>query len=255
MLILLLIMGYAWPLDDGYGNQGDKKITSNFGDFRPAYGIHVSHLHEGIDIPEPDNAQTLEIFVWPIDCGVIWRVLDYTVEVIHYNYHIEYDSQGYPYIVLDDSKNEGSRYIHATPVIGCEVWDTVIGLDSPDARLVDPIANGWGMDGDHLHLEYRKPGSMERPINPFFISELCPSDYSYPILNYLYVDFENYGDADVWCWDEFLGHDFTQYYAETTYNDTTYAKLTLPIETPYNDLDDPHIIISGNKKVHFVLHA
>ena len=87
----------------------------------------------------------------------------------------------------------------------------------------------------------------------FIIDALNPTDDYPPILNYLYVDYAFKGDAKVECWN-FLGYDFSQYYSETT-NVWTFVKLTLPAETPDYDLDDPHILIDGNRRVFFVLEA
>jgi len=50
-----------------------------------------------------------------------------------------------------------------------------------------------------------------------------------------------------------LGYEFDTLYRDTTYEGITFKKLKLPAETPDNDLDDPHIMISGNRKVRFVL--
>ncbi|MGQ9465962.1 MAG: hypothetical protein ACUVQ4_09760, partial [bacterium] len=70
----------------------------------------------------------------------------------------------------------------------------------------------------------------------------------------LYVDYSCHGDANVENMN-FLSYEFDQLYRDTTYQGITFKKLKLPPETSDNDLDDPHILISGNRKVRFVLEG
>ena len=253
MFGLFILFSYAWPLDNGSGGEAEKEVTSTFCDYRPK---KTPHFHEGIDIPEDPNAYALQICVWPIYCGKVVKVSNSSkiVVIAHYAYHIEYDENNIPQVVLDYPLEEGSRYIHADPT--CEEDETVIGLDAPDSRVCNPVAYGWNMENNHLHLEYRKPAptksSLKSSINPFSIPALNAPDNISPTLDYLYVDASEQGDAEVECWN-FLGYNFNEYYNST--EASPFIKLELPTETPDNDLDDPHILIKGERKVRFVLEG
>ena len=180
---------YSWPI---LPIPQGKRVTSTFCDYRPE---KILHFHEGMDIPEDPNAYALQICVWPIHCGKVIEVEPTIVLIQHYAYHIEYGMNGYPQVVLDYPLEEGSRYIHANPACGKD--EIVIGLDASDPRVCNPVAYGWNMENNHLHLEYRKPAptksSLKSSINPFSIPALNAPDNISSTLDYLYVDVSEQG--------------------------------------------------------------
>jgi len=241
VIIPLWVYSYQWPMFDQYGQPDNKKVSSGYCSFRPAYNSVQPHFHGGIDIPEQENAQQYNLYIWPIDYGVVTNIggthpFEW-IKIRHYNYT---NNQ------FKDAKCEGSVYRHANPC--CAEGDSL--------TLDDPVAEGWNMykpGEEHLHLEYRIIGSgSEDYNNPFTITELQIEDNNAPRLFYLYVDYSRQGSADVACW-EYLGSDFGQYYGSITGGGYTFLKLTLPEETPWNDWDDPHFIIAGTRKVRFVI--
>ena len=228
-----LIFAYQWPMRDSLNNPDNKKITSNFGDYRSG------HFHEGLDIPAQENALSDSLYIWPIDIAIVLKVNRYYAKIRHC------------FTNFDSAKDEGSRYIHAYTYQVCEEGDTL--------SLDDPVAQGWRFEPNsapHLHLEYRAHDgdSLNDSKNPFVIDTLQVDETERPILNHLYVDYSCHGSANVENLN-FLGYDFSSYYRDTTYGGITFRKLKLPAETPDNDLDDPHILISGNRKARFVLEA
>ncbi len=236
VLLVSLIYGYQWPMKDSLGNPDNKIIASNMGDYRPT-GAAGPHFHEGLDIPDQPNALEDSLYIWPIDFAIVIDVNTYYAKIRHYS------------ASFDSAKDEGSRYIHAYTYQVCDIGDTLL--------LDDPVAQGWQFDPNyepHLHLEYRAHGAnnLNDSKNPFVINSLQVDDTLKPVLNHLYVDYSCHGNAYVENLN-FLGYDFSSYYRDTTYQGITFKKLTLPAETPDNDLDDPHILISGNLKARFVL--
>ncbi len=177
LLILVAIMyGYQWPMQDTLGNPDNKIVESNFGDYR------AGHIHEGIDIPDQPNAQFDSLYIWPIDYAIVVYRTTYTVRIRHYPSS------------FDTAKDEGSRYLHANSDGICAVGDTLM--------LDDPVAKGWSFDPTyepHLHLEYRAHGgdNLNDSRNPFVIGALQVTDTMLPILDHLYVDYSCHGDADV----------------------------------------------------------
>jgi hypothetical protein len=79
-------------------------------------------------------------------------------------------------------------------------------------------------------------------------------DYQAPIIDFVYVDHSLYGDANVECWN-FLKKSFSTYYDSVIGGGRKFIKLEIPAETPYDDWDDPHIIISGERKARFIVKA
>lgn len=180
------------------------------------------------------------MFIWPIDYAIVNGIggqhPNEWIKIRHYDYESGH---------LTSAKDEGSCYRHANPV--CSVNDTL--------NLDDPVAEGWDMyqpGEEHLHLEYRIPGTLADYQNPFTITELQVEDTDAPKLYCLFVDYSWQGSADVACW-EYMGSNFGQYYGTITGGGRTFLKLTLPAETPLNDWDDPHFIIAGSRKVRFVI--
>lgn len=135
---------------------------------------------------------------------------------------------------------------------------------SPEVVYIEqPLAVSTGFLGNHLHFETRWPApvgvsgleNIFNPYNPFIHDNLYPDDGYKPYLDYLYADGSttHQGDATINCWN-FLGYDFDSYYNTTTA--APFVRLTtLPEETRDYDLDDPHILISDNCKVRFILKA
>lgn len=238
----LLVFSYQWPMFDEYGQPDNKIVTSGFGAYRPPYNSVDPHIHAGIDIPEQDFAQILELYIWPIDYAQVIDIggshpFEY-IKIRHYNYNE--DS-----LLFEDAKSEGSAYRHAEPVCDEYQW----------LELDDPVAEGWDMfrpNNRHLHLEYREPSSMVDYLNPFTIDELQIDDNTFPTLCSLYIDNTWQGNAEVFCW-EFLGSNFIQYYDSVSIGGTQFYRLYLPDESPFNDWDDPHFIITGNRGVRFVI--
>jgi len=237
-LILLLscisLFAYQWPMKDKDGNPDNQKISSTFGEYRSG------HFHEGIDIPPQPNADTDTLYIWPIDYGIVVDINTYYVRIQHYD------------ASFSSAKDEGSGYIHAYVRGVCGLGEQMV--------LDNPVARGWDFEDStyapHLHLELRMPGDLTNSKNPFFISELLVNDTNPPTLHSVYVDYSLYGNANVENW-EYLGSNFEQYYSivyDTTGGDT-FVALYLPAETPSNDWDDPHIIISGNRKIRFTVKA
>lgn len=232
LLFVLSVFGYQWPMMDTLGKPDNKIVESNFGDYRSG------HIHEGIDIPPQPNALQDSLYIWPIDSAiVVFGRTTYNVRIRRYTSS------------FTNPTNEGWRYLHAYTEGICEVGDTLL--------LDDPVAKGWQFDPNypsHLHLEYRLRGgdTLKDSKNPFMIDSLCVKDTIRPILNHLYVDYSCHGNATVANLN-FLGYKFDSLFRDTTYQGITFKKLKLPAETPFNDLDDPHILVSGNRKVRFVL--
>lgn len=172
----LLVFSYQWPMFDEYGQPDNKIVTSGFGAYRPPYNSVDPHIHAGIDIPEQDFAQILELYIWPIDNAQVTDIggshpFEY-IKIRHYNY--DGDS-----LLFKDAKSEGSAYRHAEPICSEGDWVEIEG-PSPD-----PIAEGWDMfrDGNrHLHLEVRTPGTLVDYQNPFLIDELLVDDAYRPVL-------------------------------------------------------------------------
>jgi len=238
---------YRWPIrfsPQQIPTPQEKLITSTFGEYRPLYNNVYPHFHEGIDIPEGGA----DFEVYPITYrfyvdDIIPSGNGYIIELIHIT------NDGSAYLL------EGSRYLHLLDIndsleIGGEyTWD-------------DPI-HGWlaradMLGGNHLHLELRRPYavplSWANSINPFTIPELQINDDQSPIINYVYVDYSLYGNANVENWN-FLKNDFSSYYGTVTGGGRTFVRLLIPAETPYNDWDDPHIIISGERKTRFIVRT
>lgn len=231
---------YRWPIPSG---QGGDTIISNFGDYRPQSGYASAHFHEGLDI-KADSTGGRRFDVISVTYGFKLRTLPdlasygWIVKVRHY---------------FDDASgawNHGSNYIH--------MWNRNDSLN--DTSIVYQgvyISHQTTFWRNHLHLEYTSlswDGSFIASRNPFLLSELpIPlTDSRKPILNHLYVDYSCHGNAEVENLN-FLGYEFDTLYRDTTYQGITFKKLKLPTETPDNDLDDPHILISDNRKVRFVL--
>jgi len=153
-----------------------------------------------------------------------------------------------------ESLSHGSCYIHM------DVIDTTI-QHIGQIYIGDLISYQTTFWNNHLHLDYRRPHSLSgsNVINPFTLSILQVSDTSRPILKYLYVDYSCHGNASVQNLNflnyrfDIIGNDTV--YRDTTYQGITFKKLKLLSETPSNDLDDPHILISGNCKVRFILEG
>ncbi|MHA1280554.1 MAG: hypothetical protein ACTSQ8_25635, partial [Candidatus Helarchaeota archaeon] len=187
IILSLKVFSYQWPMFDQYGNPDNKIVTSGFCAYRPQYNSIEQHFHAGIDIPEQENAWVDKLYIWPIDYGNAYYVSteDSVVKIRHYNYESgQFTSE----------KAEGSAYRHAYPVCAQNEW----------LELDNPIAEGWNMyqpGNEHLHLEYRIPGTMADYKNPFTITELQIEDNSAPVLCSLYVDYSRQGDAVVACWE------------------------------------------------------
>jgi len=224
---------YFWPIPGG-----DKIVISNLGDYRPE--TSPAHFHAGIDIPT-DTVDYKED-VWTI-------TLSFRVDTI-----IHKDYTGIGYIVKvqhfsNDTTKElshGSRYIHMNDIEpDLQIGSVYIG------DLISYQTTFWQ---NHLHLDYRRPHSLSgsNVINPFVLPILQVDDTLKPILNHLYVDYSCHGDADVENLN-FLSYEFDTLYGDTMGGGITFTKLKLPTESPDNDLDDPHILISGNRKARFVL--
>ncbi len=233
---------YRWPIVTG---QGGDSIISNFCDYRPQSGYASAHFHEGLDI-KADSTGGREFDVISITYGFQMRNLPvlysygWLVKVRHY---------------FDDASgswNHGSNYIH--------MWNCNDSLN--DTSVVYQgvyISHQTTFWQNHLHLEYTSlswDGSFIASRNPFLLAELpIPViDSRKPILNNLYVDYSCHGNANVTNMN-FLSYTFDTFYKDTTYQGITFKKLKLPIETPNNDVDDPHILLSGNRKVRFVLEG
>ncbi len=224
---------YSWPI---LPYPSGKRVTSGYCAYRPAYNSIVEHFHEGIDIPEETDPlchvypttlayKVIKIYTLGPDNNLM-------VKVIHYS---------------DDTSSalsEGSKYIHLKEVLENIYEDSIY--------IGDPISAATDLYLDHLHFEYRTPSDLANSNNPFAITELQIEDNTAPTLCSLYVDYSRQGDAEVACW-EYLGSNFAQYYGTVTGGGYTFLKLGLPMETPWNDWDDPHFIISGNRKVRFII--
>lgn len=237
LLIIMSIMlygqtiTYRWPIPGGF-----KDVISTYCDYRPASS--PPHFHEGIDIRSPlsEDVQCItknfQLMALP-DSG-------YDGWIVYVRHYTEDSAMA--------ACNHGSRYIHMY-----DVNDTLNRTDTVYQNVY--ISHQTDFKDNHLHLEYRRipvGGDEGTSLNPFLIDELVSNDNYSPTLNALYVDNVTRGDADVECLN-FLGYEFDSLYKDTTYQSVTYKKLTLPIETPDNDMDDPHILIGGNCKVRFVL--
>lgn len=216
-------VNYYWPLVNPVGYVEERRVSSNFCDYRSG------HFHEGIDIPTniqmdvysaTDKFKVLEIF--PLEAG--WEV-----RIQHY----------------DDSGNpleEGSVYLHMFDYNR----ELLVGSTYTDEKIA---IKQW-FEANHLHFEFRTPGTLSNSINPFVVSVAFePEDEYDPKLKYLYVDHSQMGDATVEKWN-LLSYNFDSYYNESS--EPPFKMLTIS-ETPDNDLDDPHILINGNRKVRFVL--
>jgi len=224
--IKIFAQTYSWPLFPA-----EYKISSTFGEYR---GGSNPHFHEGNDIPT-----SVEKAVFPITLAfqLYYKeydpIIGWIVKIIHY------DDYG------QSALSEGSSYIHMWNIDNLEYYTVYIG---------DPISTSTSFYDNHLHLEYREPFDLTDSKNPFYIPELRVDEDNDPILFAVYVDYSLYGDADVDNWN-FLCGDFFQYYSTVTGGGYTFVQLTLPDETPHNDWDDPHIIISGNRKVRFTVKS
>lgn len=222
---------YRWPIPIL-----NRNIISNLCDFRPTTTSDSSHFHAGIDIPS-DSSDVISYTYTYIYRDWTWASYGYTIYLQH---------------VSDDSSNtwfNGSRYIHM--------------LDINDSLQVDEYYSGSYLaykthfQDDHLHFSYYTPeplswdyDSIINPLVPLYINSIVPSDTLPPVLLALYVDDHIFGNANV---DNL---NFLNYHFDSLYNDTpSFVKLKLPRESKNNDLDDPHIILSGNCKVRFVFEG
>ncbi len=229
---------YSWPLYPVL----ERYCRGTFCEYRSG------HFHEGIDIPASGSFTvyaTTDTFKY---IGNSWNAEDqYIVTVQHYT---QSGSSQWP---LD----EGSRYIH--------MYNINTTLSEGEIYVGEPLAVNTGFLDIHLHFEMRWPApvgvsgleNIFNAYNPFIKDNLCPDDpdddYK-PVLDYLYADgdVDHQGNATINSWN-FLGYDFMNYYDSTTVS--PFIRLTLPTESSGNDLDDPHIMISGNCKVRFILKA
>jgi len=254
--MLLLTLGafcfaqdYHWPLTNVF----DQTCNSTFGEYRSG---NPNHFHEGIDIYPADNSNDV-ICTWG-SYGAGYEVEEisgphtdgYYVTIQHYNFTVN----GSETTWIEQA--HGSRYLHMTA-------DPMLHL-SVNHRYSDdvPIIENSTFYNDHLHFEIRAPAPVssdyQDALNPMNVdANLCPDDANAPSLLALYADGStdqsnhHQGDAVINLWN-FLKYDFVTnlYDSLAVY---PFIRLTLPTETRDNDLDDPHILISGNCKVRFVV--
>lgn len=225
---------YRWPFVTG---QGADTIISNFCDFRPQ-DVSTPHFHEGIDIRA---------------CSTSRKAYDVISITSGYEILSNPDSFSYGWIVktrfyTDDTlgtliPNQGAHHIHML-----EINDS---LQANKCYINTYLSHQTKFWRNHLHLEYIMLGTNSYSKNPFHITELpIPlADATSPILNKIYVDYFVLGSATVDSLN-FLGYNFDQ-----LYNSGTFKECSLPTSTPANDLDDPHIMVYGNRIVKFVLQG
>jgi len=227
---------YYWPLIEGF-----KYVRGTYGEYRP------SHLHEGIDISEESiNSVWCTYDAYKYLQGYYDQTWKYIVLVQHYTISGNYEDT----IEVD----EGSRYLHMYNIQNLDeetiyVFDTLISLNTSFLN-------------SHLHFEFRSPApltsSIKNSSNPFSLGgdiyPLNPADVDTPILKHLYVDGDeqHQGNAEIENWN-FLNYDFSGYYDDSTAS--PFICCDLPDESPHNDLDDPHILVSGSGKVRFIVEA
>lgn len=226
---------YRWPFVTG---QGADTIISNFGDYRPL-DVTLPHFHEGIDIRADDTLgktydvisvtsgfkviaePTLKSYGWVITTQYYTNDTSAPVDPAQGSIHMHM-------LTKNDSLANGMKYINTFISHGTTFWR------------------------DHLHLQYEILGGNSYSKDPFYITRLpiqVPDDKS-PVLYKIYVDDWIEGDAIV---DSI---NFLGYYFDSLYNSSgSFIALKLPDPTPDDDLDDPHIMISGNRKVRFVLQG
>ncbi|MEO0231603.1 MAG: hypothetical protein ABIM29_03580 [candidate division WOR-3 bacterium] len=239
LVFLISQVTYDWPISP---RPEGKLINSTFGEYR---GPNNPHFHEGIDIP---RGQDPDAKVWSLSYTfqvVTWDQINGVAEVLHY-----YDD-------TSAALSEGSRYIHLNPAtMNSLIYENNIYSWFDTLGNEYWLADGHNLGGNppHLHLELREPFNLVNSVNPFSISELRIKDYNSPIIHSVYVDYSLYGSAEVENWN-FLGGNFSSYYSTVSGGGYTFVRLTLPSETPYNDWDDPHIILSGNLKTKFTVKA
>lgn len=238
ILLISFLFGYQWPMKDSLNNSDNMIIESNLGDFRS--GSYPRHIHEGLDIPNQWYALRDSLYIYSIDTGIVVIKSAYTLKIRHY-------SKSQNNII---ALNEGSRYLHASTGTVCDLGDTIY--------LYTPIARGWEFDptySSHLHLEY-KTGDTNflNTKNPFFLDTLQLHETMLPELKYLYVDDNKKGNATVNNFN-FLGYSFDTLYSDTTYQSVTFKKLKLKNIQPEEDLLQPHIFVTGNRKVKFIVEG
>ncbi len=239
-LILLVLANciyalvYYWPLPEL-----SDKCNGTFCEYRVG---PPAHFHEGIDIPTGVSWYT----VWSATYAFKCIKIGYLNGGTHGRYvtiqHYEDDGQA--------SCDEGSRYLH--------MWNINPNLSEGTVYINVNISppQGTGFWNEHLHFELREPAPVvnddKNSFNPFMYYSLTDNDA--PFLDYLYADgsTDHQGDATINSWN-FLKYSFMSYYDSTSVS--PFIRLTLPAESRDNDLDDPHIMISGNRKVRFVLKA
>jgi len=224
---------YYWPLYP----VSERECNSTFCEYRSG------HLHEGIDIPAEGSGYTLNATTDTFKyIGREHRSYGWIVTVQHYT-----QSDGNKQML-----EEGSRYIH---------MDEVEPLLVETVYIDQPIAKDITFYENHLHFEVGRPAptgvvnNIFNAFNPLSIDDnLCPEDATEPTLLALYVDGDpgHQGNAEIACWN-FLNYTFDQYYDASAA--PPFVKLKLPAETKNEDLDDPHILISGNCRVRFILDA
>jgi hypothetical protein len=240
LIIFSTIIGYCdttttyhWPIPNV-----NPKVISNFCDYRPLSTYANPHFHEGIDIP----ATTADV-----RCVTNNFILCELPDSEYYGWVVKLQH------CTDDTSAafwHGSRYIHMS-----DVNDTLDTIDVVYSGVyVSHQTTFWH---NHLHFNFHRPDPLtgSTRINPFFKSEFRPPSDNYsPVLHNLYVDYTHHGNADVENFN-FLSYDFGNLYKDTLLYGWSFKKLKLPEETKDNDLDDPHILVSGNRKVKFVVEA
>lgn len=243
---------YYWPVTDVF----TRECNSTFGEYRYNTNPIYRHFHEGIDIYPVSSGNTV-ISTWWGGYEVekiifLGGTFGYAVTIQHYNFTVEGSETTWV------EQNYGSRYLHMNT-------DPRLHL-SENHRYPDDvyiIENSYFYN-NHLHFEIRSPAPVgsdyQDALNPMFVdANLCPGDDNKPLLLALYADGSteqsnhHQGDAVINSWN-FLKYNFTTNFYDST-SAAPFVRLTLPTETRDNDLDDPHILISGNRKVRFVLKA
>lgn len=216
---------YGWPIWPW-----PMIITSTFGEYR---GGTWPHFHEGNDFPKgPTGSYVYSIAKW----YYVEEKESDRIKLRHY-----YDGG-------NAAANEGSRYLHLVSVNQYLQEHKIYFWNDPEGGWL-----AYADDIDHLHAEYRKGWDLEHSENPFVIPELRVDENYSPKLNAVFVDYSLYGEATVEKW-EFLGSNFGCY-STVTGGGYTFVRLELPTETPFEDWDDPHILISGNRKVRFTVQS
>jgi hypothetical protein len=233
-----------------------------FQEYRPPYQGGSSHFHGGSDL-----------------AGGWWSGYDWYLYVCSYYYkvsyvdrnnpddgqvtawhgHMEWDANQTPpkYVFVPQPQDSGSWYFHLKS-IRPELYDGYEGDND------DPIASGHysSLHDGHCHLEMVKVAGLHayqrrtrhNPLLHEFMRNEAQDAWA-PGLESMFVDVSGVqGDATVQCW-EFLNSTFVQYYSNigNSFRGLKIRQRSI-LESPY-DWNDPHILVSGNRKVRLVVKS